>query len=133
MAVKHIDEITLAVGQRTHGTVIFAKQGDEESRFLRVTLVRQERQDIWTRLVLGAEEPLIPEAGAQAQLRAILPDGTPVTVEAVIEDGGTVLAELPPELLAQRGRVPADIAIIGASGEILSSEVFPIMVQGAPT
>lgn len=120
MAVQHIQPIRLSVGGKSSSKYVYAKQGDSISRFVLVTLISGDKQ-------------LIPEDGASAEIRAILPDDSKITAEATITAEGRILAEITKDMLSQKGLVKADVAIHGISGEVLSTEVFNIQVQEAPT
>lgn len=112
-------ELKLDVGQKPTLKYLYAKQGDQESRFIHVTLV-------------AGNEKVALGAGATAKIRALLPDGTTVSEAATVNGDGTIIAELSENILSKSGVVKADIAVYGASGEVLSSELFCIKVQKAP-
>lgn len=114
-----IKELKLDVGQKPTYKHIYAKQGDAASRFLKVAM-----------LANGAQ--IIPESGAIAKIRALLSDGSTVVEDAIVNDDGTVTAELTDGILAKKGVVKADIAVYSTSGQVLSTEVFCIKVQQAP-
>lgn len=98
---------------------VHAKQGDDGSRFLRITLTEH------------GVAYVIPE-GATAYFRCRKLDGHSCCNPAVINDDGTITVELTDQALAVTGLVVADVSLRGADGEILSSVNFSIMVDPAP-
>lgn len=112
------EELKLDVGCKSTLKYIYAKQGDRESRFIRVKLVSGEQA-----ISLGT--------GATAKIRALLPNGTTAAENVTVNNDNTITAELSENILAANGVVKADIAVYGASGQVLSSEVFCIKVQEA--
>lgn len=114
-----IKELKLDVGQKPTFKHIYAKQGDAQRRFLKVTLV-------------SGNEKIVLETGATAKIRALLSDGSTVVEDATVNGDGTVTAELTDGILAKKGVVKADIAVYSPSGQVLSTEVFCIKVQQAP-
>lgn len=97
---------------------VYAKQGDNESRYVRVALTDN-----------GAD--YIP-TGVQANFRARKPDGTMIYNPAVINADGTVTLELTGQTLAAAGTVLADVCLCGDDGEVLSCASFAISVDVQP-
>lgn len=118
--MESVQKIRLGVGSKPSAKYVYAKQGDTESRFVEVTVCNGNTQ-------------IVPEEGATAKIRAKRPDGTVVQENAVINEDGTIKAEITHNMLQNKGMVKADIAIYGTSDETLSTEVFFIRVQEAPT
>ena len=112
------NELKLDIRGKSTLKYIYAKQGDRNSRFISVTLV-------------AASGTIALGTGATAKIRALLPDGTTAAENATINNDQTITVELSNRILAKKGLVKADIAVYGASGEVLSSEVFCIRVQEA--
>ncbi len=98
---------------------VWAKQGDDGTRFVAVKLVN-----------MGAPYSL-PE-GVDVQLRAEKPDGNGIFNPAQITDEGLILAEMTDQVLACGGMVKADICLVDAGGGVLSSMPFEIQVVAAP-
>ena len=111
--------ITLDLAKQTAPVCICAKQGDEKSRMIRITLVRDG-------------EPYAPPSGASAAFRAQKPDGTMVLNSAVVAPDGTVTVELTRQTLAAAGSVTADVYLTDSAGAVLSSASFVIHVEPAP-
>lgn len=111
--------ITLDLAKQTAPVCICAKQGDEKSRMIRITLVRDG-------------EPFAPPSGASAAFRAQKPDGTMVLNSAVVAPDGTVTVELTRQTLAVAGSVTADVYLTDSAGAMLSSASFVIHVEPAP-
>ena len=111
--------ITLDLAKQTAPVCICAKQGDEKSRMIRITLVRDG-------------EPYAPPSGASAAFRAQKPDGTMVLNSAVVAPDGTVTVELTRQTLAVAGSVTADVYLTDSAGAVLSSASFVIHVEPAP-
>ena len=112
-------KITLDLDRRSVYTTVCAKQGDDQSRKLQVTLVSG-----------GAVYKAPP--GAQAKFRAQKPDGTMVLNPAVVNSDGTVTVELTRQTIAVPGEVTADVYLTDSTGSVLSSASFVIHVEPAP-
>ncbi len=105
--------------EKTKIQYLSAKQGDNSSRFVKITLANS-----------GEIYP-VPK-GVSANFRAQKPDGTMVLNQAVVNDDGTVTVELTQQTLAVCGDVIADIYLTDGSGSVLSSVSFVIQVEAAP-
>ena len=110
--------INLDLSRQSAGLCLYAKQGDADSRYLRVCLTNQGQTYTPT--------------GVQANFRARKPDGTMVYNPAVINADGSVTVELTEQTLAVAGPVLADVCLCGAEGQVLSSASFMIMVDAQP-
>lgn len=119
MILNITQAITLDLAKQTAPVCICAKQGDEKSRMIRITLVRDG-------------EPFAPPSGASAAFRAQKPDGTMVLNSAVVAPDGTVTVELTRQTLAVAGSVTADVYLTDSAGAVLSSASFVIHVEPAP-
>lgn len=113
---KYIKELTLDISGKRNNQTITAKQGDNKSRFIRITLVDGE-----TKIVL--------EAGENVDFRCLKPDKKSCKLPTTIEEGGTILVELDDNALAVAGLVRADVEINNADGLTLSSTTFYIQVE----
>ena len=113
-------KITLDLDRRSVYTAICAKQGDEKSRKVQITLVS------------GGAVYKAP-SGAQAKFRAQKPDGTMVLNPAVVNSDGTVTVELTRQTIAVPGEVTADVYLTDSTGSVLSSASFVIHVEPAPS
>lgn len=111
--------ITLDLTKRAAFQYVSAKQGDNSSRFVKITLTDD-----------GAVYR--PEKGTSANFRAQKPDGTMVLNQAVMNDDGTVTVELTRQTLAVCGDVVADVYLTDGNGTLLSSVSFVIHVEAAP-
>ncbi len=111
--------ISLEVGIRSSYKYLYAKQGDDGSRYVCVT-------------ILNSGVKVIPEDGSTAFIRALKPDGHSCYNAAVINSDGTITAELTDQMLAVKGIVDVDICLTGANGSVLSTVSFKIDVERAP-
>ena len=116
---QYTKSIVLDVNAVNKHQYIDAKQLDDNSRFLNVTL-------------LANGEPVAIETGTTAMFRAVKPDKHSVCYEAQINDDGTVTVELTQQALACKGVVEADVSLVGSDGAVLSTASFFLQVQGAP-
>lgn len=116
---RYTKSIVLDVSAVNKHQYIDAKQLDDQSRFLNVTL-------------LANGEPVTIEAGTTAMFRAVKPDKHSVCYAAQINSDGTVTVELSQQALACKGVVEADVSLVGSDGEVLSTASFFLQVQGAP-
>lgn len=115
--IKHI---TLDLENKGGQEPLYAKQGDDASRFVSITLLKNG--------VVYA----VPE-GAAAYFRCRKPDGHSCYNPAAVNmDDGTILVELTAQVLIVPGRVAADVVLEGTEGQVLSSASFEIWVQAAP-
>ena len=111
-------EITLDIYEEKYFEYINAKQADNISRILVVTLTANG-------------QVIKPDAeGEQAVFRALKPDGTSVIDPAVIGQDGKVTVALTAQALACAGQVEADVSIV-RDEMILSSATFYIQVAAA--
>ncbi len=113
---KYIKELTLDISGKRNNQTITAKQGDNKSRFIRITLVDGE-----TKVTL--------EQGENVDFRCLKPDKKSCKLPTTIEEGGTILVELDDNSLAVAGLVRADVEINNADGLALSSTTFYIQVE----
>lgn len=114
-----VHNITLDLCQNAPYQCLYTKQGDSQSRYVRVKLTNNG-------------ETYTPQA-ASVNLRARKPDGTMVFDPGTVNEDGTVTLELTQQLLAVPGSVLADVCLCGIGGEILSTVSFIICVEIAPT
>ena len=114
-----VQYLKLDVENENHIPVIIAKQADDLSRVINVTMLHKKSQII------------VPQT-ATAFFRAKKPDGYGIYNYGVIESDGTVTITLTAQTLAVVGLVKADITIL-ENGEILSIATFLIDVRGVPT
>lgn len=112
-------EITLNLSGRNEYKYITAKQGDNESRYITVTL-ECDRNTLY-----------MPEEGVTAVFRCIKPDGHSCLNPATLNQDGTVTVELSNQVLAVAGTVRADISLIKGDA-VLSAANFFIHVEEAP-
>lgn len=112
--------LSLEVGVRSSYKYLYAKQGDNGSRYVCVT-------------ILNSGVKVVPENGSTASIRALKPDGHSCYNAAVINSNGTITAELTDQMLAVKGIVDVDICLTGANGSVLSTVSFKIDVERAPT
>lgn len=113
------ENIVLDVNRSNLTTHIYAKQEDNVSREILITLTEDGRR-------------LSPETGSSAILRATKPDGTRILNNATINTDGTVSVTLTDQILAAEGTVKADIYITTSGGDVLSSGTFCIEVERLP-
>lgn len=111
--------LSLDVAYRAQYRYVFAKQQDNASRFVNVTM-------------LDHGVPIIPGPGTTAKIRAEKPDGKIVYNPATIEEDDTITAELTLQMLAVQGNVRVDLALYGPNEQILSTVVFYVIVEEAP-
>jgi len=109
-----VASISLDFGQETFPARIFAKRGDQDSRYVEIT-------------PLNMGQPLTIPAGSTARIQATKPDGTQVINDATITDG-KIYAELTAQMLAVAGFVVAEIALY-QGGSRLSSQLFLVNVK----
>lgn len=115
----YVQSLSLDVAGKNLYKYVYAKQGDNGSRFVNVTMVANGTK-------------VVPAAGNTAKIRAQKPDGTGVYNPATINNDGTITAELTEQMLAVKGEVKADIMLLGANDQILSTATFIINVEEAP-
>lgn len=116
---QYTKSIVLDVNAVNKHQYIDAKQLDDNSRFLKVTL-------------LANGKPVAIETGTTAMFRAVKPDKRSVCYEAQINSDGTVTVELTQQALACKGVAEADVSLVGSDGTVLSTASFFLQVQGAP-
>ena len=109
-----VASISLDFGRETFPARIFAKRGDQGSRYVEIT-------------PLNMGQPLTIPAGSTARIQATKPDGTQVINDGTITDG-KIYAELTAQMLAVAGFVVAEIALY-QGGSRLSSQLFLINVK----
>ena len=109
-----VSKIYLDFGRSTLPITVFAKQGDQESRFVEVTPLN-----------LGQAYTL--EEGTTARLQVTKADSTQVINDAEIS-GGKIYAELTAQALAAEGVAVAEIALY-KNASLLTSQSFYIDVK----
>ena len=117
--IRITDEISLDFSQRSEFLPIFAKQGDNGTRFVQIHLLDH-----------GLPSQ-IPE-DASLIFRAVKPDGTTVRNLAQLQPDGSAVIELTQQVLAIPGDVIADIQLLDQAQNILASASFLITVNPAP-
>lgn len=116
--MEYTRNIVLDVNAVSTSTVVRAKQGDNSTRFINITLMRDNIK-------------IIPEANATAQFRLEKPDKHAILDSGVINSDGTVTVELTGQCTAAIGRAKADICIM-KDGHCLSTAVFILEVLPSP-
>ncbi len=116
--MTYTQEIVLDVSCLARYKYIHAKQDDNATRFLRVTLMENGEQ-------------LVPSAGDTAYFRAIKPDRTGIYNPAAINQDGTITVELTQQTLAVQGVVAADVMLMNDDA-VLASGTFFIQVEACP-
>ncbi len=92
-----------------------AKQGDQQSRFVKTTILKD------------AQEPYIIPDGITAWVAFKKPDGTQVFQEAIVTGASEVTFELTKQMLAVPGKAMAEI-ILKKEDAILSTAMLKVMV-----
>lgn len=116
--MEYTRNIVLDVNAISAAAVVKAKQGDNSTRFITVTLTKD-----------GV--PVVPEDGATAQFRLHKPDKRAVLNSGTINSDGTITVELTDQCTAVIGRATADISIM-KDGKCLSSAIFYLEVIASP-
>lgn len=116
--MEYTRNIVLDVNAVSAAAVVKAKQGDNSTRFINITLHRD-----------GI--PVTPEEGATVQFRLEKPDRHAVLNSGTINTDGSVTVELTGQCTAVPGRATADISVM-KDGKCLSSAVFYLDVLEAP-
>ena len=109
-----VSKIYLDFGRSTLPITVFAKQGDQESRFVEIT-------------PLNLGQPYTLEEGTTARLQVTKADSTQVINDAEITDG-KIYAELTAQALAAEGVAVAEIALYKNSS-LLTSQSFYVDVK----
>lgn len=107
-------KINLDFGKKDYPIHVWAKQGDQETRFVEIT-------------PLDKGQAYTIEAGVTARFQATKPDGTTILDDCTIADG-KITAELTAQVLAVAGFVVAEIGLYKGT-ELLSSALFYIDVE----
>lgn len=110
-------EINLDVSRENAYRTIMAKQYDENSRFLKVTVLMQ------------GEQMLVDKNLASVTLTVNRPDKSRKNFLGVVNDDGTVTVPLPTWLLLMEGTATCTISIIGDTGTRLSTLNFTVLVE----
>lgn len=114
-----ITAITVDTSKRGVPPRIFAKQGDQKTRILHIT-------------VTDGDALYRPEPGITAVLRCLRPDGYRLESACTILDDGRFQAILPPQALEAAGALQADLALSNDQGQLLSTVVFCVLVEPSP-
>ena len=107
-------KINLDFGKKGFPVHVWAKQGDQETRFVEVT-------------PLDNDQAYTLDPGITARFQARKPDGTTIFDNCTISDG-KIIAELTAQTLAVNGIVVAEIGLYDGT-ELLSSALFWIDVE----
>lgn len=110
--------ITLDINAISPSTVVVVKQGDTSTRYVNVTLTKDDEQ-------------YIPEAGVTAVFRYEKSDGYGGLNTAAIQSDGSIMVELSSQVTVVSGKVLADICLM-KNGEVLSTVSFTIDVLPVP-
>ena len=116
--MQNYQSITLDVNNCVEYKYINAKQGDIDSRFLKITLTENG-------------EKIVPTSKCTASFRCLKPDGRICVNKSTINSDGTITASLTEQVLASAGTVRADISLLDGSS-VLSSATFFITVEVSP-
>ena len=116
--MEYIKEIAVDLAGEMLFEYITAVQGDNNSRFVKVTL-------------LSNAQPYTVPSGSTAVIRCKKPDGTSVFNEATINEDGTITAELTEQMLAAIGNCRCEISLYGADKSNLTSVPFIVKVTSA--
>lgn len=116
--MEYTRNIVLDVNAVSASTVVRAKQGDNSTRFINITLTEDQ--------VL-----VRPDADATAQFRLEKPDKKAILDSGVINADGTITIELTGQCTAVPGRGKADICIM-KDGHCLSTATFILEVLASP-
>ena len=114
--MKILQEINLDFARDTLPITVFAKQYDQESRFVKVK-------------PLNHGQPYELENGVTPRLQLTKSDGHTVLNDATIESG-VIVVELTPQALAAAGVAVAEIGLYKGNA-LLSSQIFYIDVERA--
>lgn len=115
----YTQEITLDVNGTCLPIYKYIKQGDGDSTYVKVTLVANGVQ-------------LIPAGTDEAIIRVSKPDGTMAGDSATINGDGTITALITKQMTAAAGIAKADICLIGANEEVISSAPFYLDIDKMP-
>ena len=118
--MKIITPMSIDVSLRGISPRIYAKQGDNNTRVLELTIT-------------DGATPVCFDRGSTAQLRCLKPNGSRVVTDCTLLSDSLIQVILPEQLLSVPGLVLADIALFGDDGQLLSTVVFQILVESAPT
>lgn len=111
--------ICLDVDGSNRQKYVYAKQNDNASRFINVIITAQG-------------QPITYQQSDSAYIRAEKPDGTLVHNPAVINNDGTITAELTAQMLAVAGELKADIYVQDETNSLLSTVTFYVFVDASP-
>ena len=114
-----IQDLTLDLSQGEMEQTVYAKQGEQDSRFLRITLTNHG-------------QPFSLPHHIQVLFRAMKPDGTLCCQQASIAPDHTIGVELTAQTLIVPGIVIADLQLIDAQDSVLACASFRIQVAAAP-
>ena len=117
--MQNYQSITLDVNNCVEYKYINAKQGDIESRFLKITLTENGKK-------------IEPTKRCIASFRCLKPDGRICINKSIINEDGTITVTLTEQVLASAGTVRADISLLDGS-TVLSSATFFIIVEASPS
>ena len=112
--MKITTTLTLDFARNTSPPVIYAKQDDSKSRFLKITLTENGM-------------PYTLESGVTACIRALKPDNTAIFNNATI-NSNVITAELTEQMLTAPGFVIAEISLYKNS-TLLSTQYFYLNVE----
>lgn len=99
--------------------MVYAKQGDDATRQIRVTLTE------------SGQPYTIPD-GVSASFRCLKPDGTCCESPALIDEEKAITVVLTEQILAVPGAISADICLEDGEGDTLSTASFVIRVEPVP-
>lgn len=118
--MEYIQEITLDLNAQVATPIIYAKQGDADTRVLEVHLMEDGNE-------------YIPEAGSLVMFRARKPDGTYVVdATSASLNNNIVNVRLTEQTLVEAGRALVDIVLYDGNGQYLSTASFILVIQPSP-
>lgn len=114
--MQYIKEITVDLSGEMYFNYITAVQGDENSRFVKIT-------------ILSGGTNFAPPTGATAVLRCRKPDGTFALNDSTINEDGTITAELTENMLAAVGNCRCEVTIYEGKSSLTT---VPFIVKVTP-
>ena len=114
------EDLTLDFVRLSSKSLVHAKQGDHNTRALRIHLTENGR-------------PYSIPKDASILFRAAKPDGKMVCYPAAVQEQNLVCLTLTDQVLALPGETLADLQLIGPDGQLLATTDFIIHVQECPS